>query len=43
MKATVKNSPVKLNSFSIIGFSISGKVVNAKGEGISGVKILIDG
>ena len=43
MKATVKNAPVTLNPFSVIGFSISGKVVNAKGEGIPGVKILIDG
>ena len=29
--------------FSVIGFSIQGRVVNHKGEGISGVKIIIDG
>ena len=27
----------------MIGFSIIGKVVNSKGQGISGVKIIIDG
>jgi hypothetical protein len=40
---TVDSKPVKLEPFSVIGFSISGKVVNSKGEGIAGVKILIDG
>ena len=40
---TVENAPVKLQSFNVIGFSIFGKVVNSKGEGISGVKVIIDG
>jgi hypothetical protein len=39
----VDGKSVEVQPFSIIGFSIFGRAVNSKGEGISGVKILIDG
>jgi hypothetical protein len=39
----VENKPVVLEAFHVIGLSIFGKVVNSKGLGIGGVKILIDG
>jgi hypothetical protein len=37
------NKSVVVEPFSVIGFSINGKVLNSLGEGVGGVKILIDG
>lgn len=42
-KADVNGASVLLGNFNVIGFSIFGKVVNSKGDGIGGVKIIIDG
>jgi hypothetical protein len=39
----VNGKSVNIEPFSVIGFSIFGRVVNSKGEGIGGVKITIDG
>ena len=43
MDIEVKNLPLSLGPFSVIGFSITGKVVNSRNEGIQGAKVLIDG
>ena len=44
LKANIDGKSVTLEPpFSVIGFSIFGRVLNSKGEGISGVKIIIDG
>lgn len=43
IKANVETKSLTLEPFQIIGFSIQGKVVNSRGEGISEVKISIDG
>ncbi|CDW74259.1 nodal modulator 1-like [Stylonychia lemnae] len=43
IKVVVDAELIQLEPFQVIGFSISGKAVNNKGEGISGVKIVIDG
>lgn len=42
-KVQIENKSAQVPPFSIIGFSIFGKAVNHKGEGIGGVKIIIDG
>jgi hypothetical protein len=39
----VNGKSVIIDPFSVIGFSIFGRAVNLKGEGIGGVKIVIDG
>lgn len=43
IKVTVDGKAVKTSPFNVIGFSIFGKVVNNREEGIGGVKIIIDG
>lgn len=43
MRASVDGKSIQVESFSVIGFSIFGKVVNSKSQGIDGVKIIIDG
>ena len=42
-KVDVNGASVVLGNFNVIGFSIFGKVVNSKGDGIGAVKIIIDG
>jgi hypothetical protein len=40
---SVEGKSLNVEAFNVIGFSIQGKVMNSKNEGISGVRINIDG
>ena len=40
---SVEGKSLNVEPFNVIGFSIQGKVMNSKNEGISGVRINIDG